>query len=56
MAMRPEVKVVGLSFVVNVSIRATTQYTRPILCTQRFKIVLKCVYFALIIFNLIIYT
>ena len=33
----PEANVVGLSLVVNVSIRATTQYTRAILCTQKFR-------------------
>lgn len=31
----PEANVVGLSSVENVSIRATTQYTRAILCTQK---------------------
>jgi len=37
MAMRPGLKVLGLSLVVNVSIRATTQYTSAILCTLKFK-------------------
>jgi hypothetical protein len=36
MDMCPGLKVVGLSLVVNVSIRATTQYTRAILYTQNF--------------------
>ena len=47
----PEPSVVGLSLVVNVSIRATTQYTRAILCKQRFRngVILHhspiCIYF-----------
>lgn len=37
MEKRPGVKVVGLSLVVNVSIKATTQYTSAILCRNKFR-------------------
>lgn len=37
MERRPGLNVVGLSLVVNVSIRATTQYTSAILCTKKWS-------------------